>query len=46
MQKLNRIDKTGLTMVAILGIFVLLRYRFLWPVLVLIALSYIPVKGK
>lgn len=46
MSKLSKIDKFGLLMVITFGIFVILIYHFLWPVLVLISLSYIPVKGK
>lgn len=46
MRKLNTIDKAGLVLLAIFGVFVLFWYQFLWPALVLVALSYVPVKGK
>jgi cell division septal protein FtsQ len=46
MRKLNKIDKAGLVLVAIFSVIVLVWYQFLWPALVLVALSYIPVKGK
>ena len=44
MQKLNRSNVLDIVLVGVIAITILFWYRFLWPVLLFIALGYLPSK--